>query len=314
MGSKYSQNIRGEKSPEKTILFKFNVEPDDTSISQKTNEYTDKSSITTTTEVIDNELKRVPFTFEWKGEGDLIELTGDFNNWEWKYRMEKNYKTGYYEKILYLEKKRYNFKFIVDNLWRCSNQYPTAYDEHGNLNNFISLYNYSPPKELLKHNVKEIKTENKNEINNKTNEINNINKEEKDEINKNQEIERKEDPKKKQYNCKYPLINELNIIAPVIMWHYKPLFNLDYPSNQDNLNQRQNSRIKKKTESSGKNLEYKEKNFNNENNTYKKIITCPHEKLMHFCMNLDVNNDFFKLCTTIRTKHKFLTLIYYKPK
>ena len=50
----------------------------------------------------------------------------------------------------------------------------------------------------------------------------------------------------------------------------------------------------------------------------KKIMTCPHEKLMHFCTNLEdfknINNHYLKVCTTVRTKHKFLTLIYYKPK
>ena len=62
-------------------------------------------------------------------------------------------------------------------------------------------------------------------------------------------------------------------------------------------------------------LIYKERNFSTENNTYKKIMTCPHEKLMHFCSNLgDISNKFYRLSTTVRTKHKFLTLVYYKPK
>ena len=97
-------------------------------------------------------------------------------------------------------------------------------------------------------------------------------------------------------------------IGHVIMLHYKPIFFLDYPSRQDFIKQKEGTNF----------LTYKEKNFNTENNTYKKIMTCPHEKLMHFCVNLDdiknIDNDFFRLCTTVRNKHKFLTLIYYKPK
>ena len=310
MGSKLSHNNKDDKSPEKNNNneVKFNAEPDDISISQKTNEYTDKSSITTTTEFIDNENKRVPYKFEWKGEGKEILLTGDFNDWKGKIFMKKNERTGYYETILPLEKKKYNFKFIIDGNWVCSSQYPTNYDEHHNLNNFITLYNYSPPKELFRKPENETKNEN---LINKNDNNTNIS-----EGNKNQVINKKEDPRKKLYNCKYPLINELNIIAPMIMWHYKPIFNLDYPSNQDILEKRQHRKksISKKNE---KNLDYKEKNFNTENNTYKKIMTCPHEKLMHFCTNLDdlkhINNHFFRLCTTVRTKHKFLTLIYYKP-
>ena len=178
------------------------------------------------------------------------------------------------------------------------------------------LYNYFPPEELLKKPNNDDKTENTTNFETNYNNQNN-NKEEND---KNQVTQKKEDSRKKTYNCKYPLINELNIIAPVIMWHYKPLFNLDYPSNQDflNLNKRKKSIKHKNQENGEKNLTYKEKNFNNENNTYKKIMTCPHEKLMHFCTNIEdmenININFFRLCTSVRTKHKFLTLIYYKPK
>ena len=107
------------------------------------------------------------------------------------------------------------------------------------------------------------------------------------------------------------------------MSHYKPIFNLNYPSKQVALNKyiEQMTNNKGKINNNGKkekNLAYKEKNFYNENNTYKKIMTCPHEKLMHFCTNLEdfknINNHYLKVCTTVRTKHKFLTLIYYKPK
>ena len=107
------------------------------------------------------------------------------------------------------------------------------------------------------------------------------------------------------------------------MSHYKPIFNLNYPSKQVALNKyiEQMTNNKGKINNNGKkekNLTYKEKNFYNENNTYKKIMTCPHEKLMHFCTNLEdlknINNHYLKVCTTVRTKHKFLTLIYYKPK
>ena len=234
--------------------------------------------------------------------------------------MKKNDITGFYETVLPLERKKYNFKFVIDGNWVCSSQYPTNYDEHQNLNNFITLYNYSPPKELYIETENDSKNdrsinanENKNNIDNYNNHVNK----------KNQVIFKKEDSKKKPYNCKFPLINELNTIAPTIMSHYKPIFNLNYPSKQVLLNKYIELMTNNKgkidnNEKKEKNLVYKEKNFNNENNTYKKIMTCPHEKLMHFCTNLEdlknINNNFLKVCTTIRTKHKFLTMIYYKPK
>ena len=322
MGSKFSQTNKEEKSLEKNYNDdkKYNLEPYDTSISQKTNEYTDKSPITTTTEFVDNENGSLPFKFEWKGEGKEVLLTGDFNDWKGKIIMKKNDITGFYETVLPLERKKYNFKFVIDGNWVCSSQYPTNYDEHQNLNNFITLYNYSPPKELYIETENDSKNdrsinsnENKNNIDNYNNHVNK----------KNQVIFKKEDSKKKPYNCKFPLINELNTIAPTIMSHYKPIFNLNYPSKQVLLNKYIELMTNNKgkidnNEKKEKNLVYKEKNFNNENNTYKKIMTCPHEKLMHFCTNLEdlknINNNFIKVCTTIRTKHKFLTMIYYKPK
>ena len=302
MGSKYSQNNREEKSSEQNynINQKLNIEPYETSLSIKTNEYTEKSSMTTTTENIDNLMNRVPYKFEWKGEGNQVLLTGDFLDWKGKIIMKKNENTGYFEVVIPLERKKHRFKFIVDGNWACTNQYPTEPDEHNNLNSCISLNDYYPPKEVPMSKVENI-MKNKINLNEsiKTEEENNI---------KNKIIVKKEEQRKKLYNCRYPLINELNTLAPIIMLHYKPIFFLDYPSRQDFIKQKEGTNF----------LTYKEKNFNTENNTYKKIMTCPHEKLMHFCANLDdiknIDNDFFRLCTTVRNKHKFLTLIYYKPK
>ena len=323
MGSKFSQKKDEEKTLEKNNNnnnnIKFNVEPDDISISLRTNEYTDKSSQTTTTEVLDVDNRKFPYKFEWKGEAKDVILTGDFDNWQTKIIMKKNEKTGYFEAIVPLERKKNNFKFIVDGIWACSDLYPSNHDKAGNLNNFVTLENYYPPKDLFQ------KSENVSNVENTTN-INDNNSTNKEENNKSLSIIKKEELKKKQYNCRYPLNDELNSNAPVIMWHYKSIYNLNYPSNQERIALEEKNKKNKKLslnfeneEKEKKNLEYKEKNFYNENNTYKKIMTCPHEKLMHFCTNIeDFKNansiNFFKICTTIRTKHKFLTLIYFKPK
>lgn len=317
MGSKFSQNIKEEKPQERAYNTdkKYNTEVDDTSISFKTNENTEKSSITTTTEVNNDQSKFVPYKFEWKGNNKEVLVTGDFINWEKKLLMKKNPKTGIFELVLFLEKKKHNFKFIVDGQWVCSSQYPTNNDGSNNINNFITLDNYSPNNELIQ---KEKENKYQNIIN--LNESLNTNKEEN---NKNQINIKREDTRKKQYNCRIPLNDELNTIAPIIMWHYRPIFNLEYPSNQDLIISKENKYSNNNQEQKDENptkkyLEYREKNFNTENNTYKKIMTCPHEKLMHFCTNLDdirnIDNNFFRLCTTIRNKHKFLALIYYKPK
>ena len=320
MGSRQSQNNNNkeEKDPEKpyNINQKYNTEVDDSSLMNQTKENTENSSITTTTDFFDNQKKTVLYKFEWKGQGKNIQICGDFlENWKKPKNIYKNDKSGIYEIILPLNQKKHQFKFIVDNNWICSNQYPTNLDNHNNINNFIDLTNYTTPIEL----IKEYNENKKKELYNQINNIKNNNTEEKE--HKKESSPKKDDIKKKTYNCKYPLNNDLNTYAPTIMWHYKPIFNLDYQSNQVTLT----DLIYKSEEKEGKIknkylpcLLYKEKNFNTENNTYKKILTWPHEKLMHFCTNLeDIENDykqFFRICTTNRNKHKFLTIIYYMPK
>lgn len=305
MGSKFSKtnNEETEEQNNKINTFKnnkkYNCETEDISLNRQTKENTDSSSITTTTEYFESSKfqdkdKFVYFTFEWKGEGKNVTLAGEFlNNWKSPLPMIKNKETGIFEKKLFLPRTKLCFKFVIDNNWVCSSQYPTTKDNSNNINNFIDLTNYNPPK-----------TENKKEEN-KIIDNNNISKN-----NKNTIEEKKKNTSKKPkklYNCNYPSINELNTTAPSIIEHYKPNFNINYQSRQDIL-----SNIAKKS-----NLKYKENNFNTENNTYKKIMVWPHEKLMHLCPNfedLNENERFFQTCTTIRNKHKYLTLVYYRPK
>lgn len=320
MGSKQSQNNNKEEKISENaynINNKYNSEIDDNSLNNQTKENTDNSSITTVTDVLDNHMGHVLYKFEWKGEGDKVQICGDFlENWKLKVYMNKNEKNGFYEVILPLDKKKHQFKFVIDNNWICSTQYPTEFDTHNNKNNIINLKNYSTPINL----IKEYNEQKKKElINKKLNKIN-IN----EERPSTQPSSKIEETRKKTYNCKYPSINDLNTFAPIIMWHYKPIFNLDYQSNQVSIISRVNKNDEDDIKSNKEKDEpflpflYTEKNFNTENNTYKKIMTWPHEKLMHFCSNLeDIENDykhFFRIATTNRNKHKFLTIIYYKPK
>ena len=62
---------------------------------------------------------------------------------------------------------------------------------------------------------------------------------------------------------------------------------------------------------------YKEKNFYNENNSYKNIFIFPHEKLEHLTPNIDdifSTKNYNRYSITERKKHKYITLVYYKPK
>ena len=234
--------------------------------------------------------KKYPFKFEYKGNGKSVLLAGSFlDNWANIKVMVKNSKNDIYERVVYLPKGKHQFKFIVDNKWVCSDQYPTMPDERGIINNFIDLTNYVPPENLLKDEL--IKKLGRNEPEK-------MNKDNKEITNKNNDYT----------STKMPRFNELNMIPPNIIQHYIPRFNLNYQSNQNRIGTK-------------KYLKYTERNLKTENNTYKKILVFPHEKLMHCCPNmndLDIkeNNksNYFRICTTIRNKHKFLTAVYYKPK
>ena len=234
--------------------------------------------------------KKYPFKFEYKGNGKSVLLAGSFlDNWANIKVMVKNSKNDIYERVVYLPKGKHQFKFIVDNKWVCSDQYPTMPDERGIINNFIDLTNYVPPENLLKDElIKKLGRNEPEKMNKDNKEINNKNND--------------------YTSTKMPRFNELNMIPPNIIQHYIPRFNLNYQSNQNRIGRK-------------KYLKYTERNLKTENNTYKKILVFPHEKLMHCCPNmndLDIkeNNksNYFRICTTIRNKHKFLTAVYYKPK
>ena len=234
--------------------------------------------------------KKYPFKFEYKGNGKSVLLAGSFlDNWANIKVMVKNSKNDTYERVVYLPKGKHQFKFIVDNKWVCSDQYPTMPDERGIINNFIDLTNYVPPENLLKDElIKKLGRNEPEKMNKDNKEINNKNND--------------------YTSTKMPRFNELNMIPPNIIQHYIPRFNLNYQSNQNRIGRK-------------KYLKYTERNLKTENNTYKKILVFPHEKLMHCCPNmndLDIkeNNksNYFRICTTIRNKHKFLTAVYYKPK
>ena len=295
MGSQSSKNEQKEQptklSPEywgpNTIK---NNNKYNESFSTSQNTQNDENSIKTLSIKESNE-KKYPFKFEWKGNGKSVLLAGSFlDNWNNIKVMVKNNNTETFERVIYLPKTKHQFKFIVDNKWICSNQYPTVADERGNINNFIDLTNYIPPENLLNEEKKKKGELNQINLLNQSTTANNKN------INYN---------KNNDYTTKMPSIGELNMIPPNIIKHYLPKFDINYQSNQ--------KKIGKKNY-----LKYKEKNLMDENNTYKKILVFPHEKLMHLCPNINYlnpkENNYMKICTTTRNKHKFLTTVYYRPR
>ena len=305
MGKNYSKSNNEDIKEQNKFLKKFknkkdyNCKTEDISLNLQTKENTDNSSIiTTTTEIVDKSKKPelVPYTFYWKGNCEKVIITGSFlDNWTTYILLDQNIKTGIFEKTFLLPRTKHQFKFIIGNDWVCSDQYPKVPNEYNSMNNFIDLTNYMIPAETTKKEEENKNEEKEKEKNKKKILI--------EEMNRNNLQKQK-----KTYNNKFPLINELNITAPCIVHHYRPNFNINYQSRQEFL----------KNFGKKPNLKYKEKNINTENNTFKKIMVWPHEKLMHTCPNIEdlseSNKNYFKICTTQRNKHKYLTVVYYRPK
>ena len=92
----------------------------------------------------------------------------------------------------------------------------------------------------------------------------------------------------------------MNTDAPYVPFHYLRNYNINYNTRQDQIG------IKNF-------LAYNEKNLLSENNSYKKVLICPHVNLNHECTNCVQHSKFIRSSVSQRIRHKFLTVIYYKP-
>ena len=164
---------------------------------KRKNSFTSISETTTKnqTQTTISQDNKVPFKFEWKEGGNKVTITGSFlANWTMFIEMVKNPKTGFFEFNINLPREIHQFKFIIDGVWKCSNNYPKINDGHNNINNQIDLTNY------------------KSETNS--------------------EKENEENKNIKEYNCYNPKRDEMNSDAPNIPLHYFKPYVIDYNTHQ----------------------------------------------------------------------------------
>ena len=101
------------------------------------------------TDCADNPNEKVPTEFTWREGGNTVYVTGTFANWKQWFLMSKSINTdtksnhsnpqeNIFHIILELPRGTYQYKFIVDKDWKCSNDSPQIEDEHGNTNNIIN--------------------------------------------------------------------------------------------------------------------------------------------------------------------------------
>ena len=111
-----------------------------------------------------------------------------------------------------------------------------------------------------------------------------------------------------EYNCSIPTLKNVNEDAPIVPIHYKNLFDLNNQTNQNLID--------------GFDERYFKYNISRnkiENSNFKTIMTINHDKILHICCNVEnddncFNSKFLRFAITQRNKHKFLTIIYFRPK
>ena len=170
-----------------------------------------------------NDIK-IPTLFQWKEGGNNILITGSFCGWSHRFAMLKNEKNNYYELKLFLPKGEYQFKFIVDNIWRCSNFYSTVTDQNNNTNNILD--NTKELNEIIKEREKEKEKERENQKTANTS-TNYDNDKKKNYQNATMNLSEK---MKKNYGNLFPMKEQLNSEPPHLPQHYINPVNLNcYP-------------------------------------------------------------------------------------
>lgn len=225
---------------------------------------------------------KIPVTFEWESGGNSVYLSGNFCNWSQYFLMEKN-KNGKFTLTLLLNKGIIQYKFKVDNEWKCNEKYPII-DDNGNKNNFIDTTNW------------EISAEKSEETTNANTELSlrpNDNKSfsQNFEFNNSQNI-----------YCNYiPKKNEMNDLAVKIPEQYKYTKNIEKNTRQENIG----NKIFFSSE---------EKNLLGDNYSYKSIMSVMPDQINHLNYKNKDNKEENPIVCSIVFRHrlKFTTFVYYK--
>ena len=185
-----------------------------------------------------------------------------------------------------LDNKIYQFKFIVDNDWKCSDKYPKKEDNSGNINNFIDLTDYKENKNKTSE-KKEQRTEKEKDNENIDIKDPEINKE-KNKIKRKGSI----------YSSQYPS-NDSIIPLPLPNKRYYQSFKLDKFSHQNNIGNKKYYNY------------YQRYSFSDEKSS-KPIFLLGHVNLNHLISSKNKRMIKIKNCMSFRFREKACTFIYYK--
>ena len=235
--------------------------------------------------------------FQWDGEGNNVYLTGSFCDWQQFFEMEKcedpkNKNNNKFFITLFLPLGSYQYKFKIDDKWKCNSNFPTCSDKNGNINNIIDLTRQKREEGITDFSTSCITTggpeQKYDEIRNSKNSNsiqtteNNYNFESDDlyTIDKS-DIKNISENSSFKYNCEY----DLN----------------DYILNKNNvLNDEEINNLYK--------------------NSYRKAFPIRHEHIDHLTINVNIfkknGNNYKNIINSCSFRYGFktTTMIYYKPK
>jgi len=218
----------------------------------------------------------VEYTFIWNEGGTSVKLVGSFNKWKEQIMMDIDPVDKIFKLKLKLKRDKYEYKFIVDNVWKYSKQQGIKTDERGNKNNYIDLTNYK----LSKNSV------NKSKIKKKKKKVKKIKKEE-------EEKKEKDDI----FSVILPQREELNTEAPATQELYLKSFYINNPTNQKNVGEPEY-------------FKFINRESYTEEKSYRNLLYSPHVNLNHtltFCEEKQI----LQVGMTYRFRNKDCTMVYY---
>ena len=238
---------------------------------------------------------RFPIVFEWEGNENNVYLTGSFCDWHQFFEMEKvedpnNKNNCKFFLTLFLPKGAYQYKFKIDDQWKCNSNFPTCSDKNGNINNIIDLTKQKREDGNTDFSTSYVTMGQEQKLD-ETNISNNYSQFYDNEYNTNIN------------NCLYT--NENNNTK-------------DHPIEFNNDDLYYNSLSNQKKSGANNFLEEKEDNILSDNYSYKKILPMRNEFIDHFILNKNTiekyNDKNLITSCSFRFGFKKTTLVYYKPK
>ena len=274
-----------------------NVENDDNEINNNdNNDNNEESNNKETDETFsDSNSNKIMHTFTWDEGGDDVKLIGSFSGWKQQFNMVKDEKDQIYKVSLPLKNEIYEYKFIVDGVWKCSKKQNTKDDGKGNINNVIDLTNVKQKNE----NKKKVPSK-KNSKNGEKSKKKKSRKEMKSKDKKNSENGKKgkiKNLKNKEYGTEYPDQNEMT----------EPKYN-DLIGKSFNIN----NESKQRKIGVLKYFKYVPNNSYSANKSYINISSYRHTILDHILFQKKIKkNKDIKYGLSVRYRQKATTFIYY---